>query len=182
MNRIVWVLGESAAGKATFIKYAVANPDSNLMHHLGYDNKKIIPIEESMYLGDYERIVIKDKVLDLLNKETDAVILIKWQAADSLHQKYGEVLRKLASETADIPTEIVLLSVESDVLYARLQNKPWWNDPHTAYSYYSYEQMDQNVRRLRCHVKELRELGFTLTEIDANNGYKLLREEVMDFS
>ena len=178
MNNIVWVIGESAAGKATFIRYAVANPDCELIHQLGYYNKKFISVNESMYFGDYERIIIKDLVLDLLNNETDAAILIKWQATDSLHPEYGNVLRKLASETHDTPTAIVFLSVDSNVLYARLQNKSWWHDPNIPHSYYSREQMDQNVKRARSHAKEIIELGFTFTEIDANNGFRIIENSL----
>jgi hypothetical protein len=175
LNKIVWVMGESAAGKSTFIRYAVTNPNSELMHQLRYIDMKIMPIQESMFLGEHQRIIIKDIVLDFLNKEIDAVILIKWQATDSLHQKYGDVLRKLKSATPDTPNEIILLSADSDVLYARLQKKSWWNDPADPHSYYSHEQMDQNVERLRSHVKELLELGFTLSaEIDTTDGYRIM--------
>ena len=167
-------MGESAAGKATFIQYAVANPDCELLQQLGYHNHKIIPVKESFYLEDFDRIAIKDIVLDLLHRQENAVILIKWQATDSLHEKYGNVLRKLAFETPDIPNEIVFLSVTSSVLYERVQKKPWWNDPDIPHSYYSQEQMDRSIERMRSHISELLELGFSLTDIDATNGYRLI--------
>ena len=184
MNKIVWGMGESATGKATFIRYAAANPDCELMHQLGYDRITIIPVMESFYTGDYERIIIKDIVLDILKEKTDAVILIKWQATDSLHQKYGDVLRKLASATPDTSNEIILLSADSDFLYTRLQKKSWWNDPTDPYSFYTQEQMDQNVERLRSHVKNLLAIGFTLTaEIDTTDGYRIFgRARQAEFS
>jgi hypothetical protein len=177
LNTIVWVMGESASGKATFMKYAVTNPNCELMHQLGFNNHKIILIEESKYLGEYKRMIIKDLILNLLEKESNAVVMIKWQATDSLHQKYGELLRNLTLATPDSSHEIILLSVESDALYTRLQKKPWWNDPDDPYAYYSHEQMNQNVERLRRHVLDLTRLGFTLKEIDSTNGYRIIEAQ-----
>ena len=170
MNKIVWVMGESATGKATFIKYAVDNPDCELIQRLGYNRCKIIPVIDNE-ASSYERIRIKDIVVDLLNNEREAVILIKWQAVDSIFLQYGDTLRRLASDTPDILREIILLSVESDILYARVQKKSWWNDPN---SYYTRERQDERVTEIKNHAKELSKLGFKIIEIDSTNGYKLI--------
>ena len=166
MNKVVWVMGESAAGKATLIRYASAHPDCELMRQLGYRGGKIIPV-----IGDSDRIKMKDTVLELLENETEAIILIKWQAVDSI---YGDVLRKLTSETPGIPREIILLSVESDTLYARVQRKPWWNQPNLPHSYYTQARQDEHVLQIKQHAKELSALGFKVSEIDATDGYKLI--------
>ena len=170
MNRIVWVMGESATGKATFIRYAAANPTGELMRRLGYSGSKIIPIVESMTSGDRDEIV--SAVLDLLGRETDAVFLIKWQAVDSICSQH-DTLRKLASKTPGVPGEIILLSVESDILYARVQRKCWWNDPALPYSYYTQERQDENSAQIKNHAKELSGLGFKMIEIDSTEGYRL---------
>ena len=171
--KIVWVIGESATGKATFIKYVVNNPECELLRILGYNNSKIIPVIDNE-ASSYERIRIKDTVVDLLNKETDAVILIKWQAVDSILMQYGDTLRKLAAETPDIPREIILLSVESDILYSRVQRKSWWNNPNDLDSYYTQERQDERIMEIKNHVKELSELGFKIIEIDSTDGYKII--------
>jgi hypothetical protein len=80
------------AAMVNYIPAVTTNPNSELMHQLRYNGMKIMPIQESMFQGEHQRIIIKDIVLDFLNKEMDAVILIKWQATDSLHQKYGGMI------------------------------------------------------------------------------------------
>ena len=168
-------MGESATGKETFIRYAIANPDCELVRQLGYSNSKIIPIID---VSDNERIKIKDVVLELLNKETNATILIKWQAVDSLHPQYSDVLRKLATVTPNIPSEIILLSVERDALWSRLQKKDWWAD-WCKKNNWTRANVDQSAERIKNHARDLsKELGFKLTEIDATGGYKILNKGV----
>ena len=176
MNKIVWVMGESATGKASFIKYAADNPDSEILLQLGYRNKKIIPVIDNE-ASSYERIRIKDRVLDLLSRETNAVFLIKWQAVDSLCLQYGDTLRKLAAETPSIPKEIILLSVESDTLYVRVQKKRWWNNPEMPHSYYTQEKQDENIKQIKNHAKDLSKFGFKVREIDSTDGYILIKSE-----
>lgn len=173
MNKIVWVMGESATGKSTFIKYAIDNPDCELLRLLGYSNSKIISVIDNK-ASSYERIRIKNTVIDLLSKETEAVILIKWQAVDSILLQYGDTLRKLAAETPEIPREIILLSVQSDILYARVQKKSWWNNPNDPVSYYTQERQNERIREIKDHAKELSELDFKIIEIDSTDGYKLI--------
>jgi hypothetical protein len=176
MNKIVWVMGQSAAGKETFIKYAMANPDCSLIRQLGYSGDKIIPLGNNLYLGDYERIQIKDMVLDLISKETNAVILIKWQHVDTDPQ-YGDLIMKLKAATPGVPNEIVLLSVDSDVLYSRLVNKPWWNES----TYISQEQMNNVVEILRNNIRKWLSFGFTLkAEIDATDRYKIIESSLLE--
>jgi hypothetical protein len=39
--------------------------------------------------------------------------------------------------------------------------------------------MDQSVDRIRKHIIELLDFGFTVTEINATNGYVLMNNEIM---
>ena len=175
MNKIIWIIGESATGKETFIRYAITNPNCELIKQLGYNNGKIIPIFD---VPDDERIKIKDMVLDLLNKETNATILIKWQAVDSLHRQYSDVLRKLATATPNIQSEIILLSVERAALWSRLQKKDWWAD-WCKKNNWTRDNVDKSAERIKNHARDLsNELGFKLTEIDATDGYELIKERV----
>jgi predicted kinase len=174
MNKIVWVMGQSAAGKETFIKYAAANPDGELVRKLGYANSKIVPIEESLY-GD-ERTKIINDVLELLNTETNAVMLIKWQNMDN--DEHYDVIRKLNASTSDVPNEMIMLSVESDVLYARLPNKWWWNENEAAN--FSQEKMNNLVNVLRNNIIRWQSLGLTFTaEIEATDGYKIIENSLL---
>ena len=177
MNKIVWVIGQSAAGKATFIENAVANPDCEIMQRLGYSDSKIIPLYEKTYLGDLgddERFKIIDLVLDLIKKETNAVILIKWQHPDTGY----DIIGKLKDVTPNIPNEIICLSVESDVLYKRLTNKPWWSEPEDASS--AQESMNQIVEVMRNNIKKYLGRGLILAaEIDVTDGYKLIENSLL---
>ncbi|MCL2773278.1 MAG: hypothetical protein FWD71_07990 [Oscillospiraceae bacterium] len=167
MIKIVWVIGQSAAGKETFIKYAVDNPDSELIRQLKYNNSKIIP------LLDYK----KDEVLNLISKETNAVILIKWQ-----HYNTGYDFAKsdLSELKAIIPTanEIICLSVESDTLYARLFKKPWFDKNEAAN--FTQEKMNNVVEIMRNNIRKYLSIGFALAaEIDATDGYKIIEHSLL---
>ena len=83
-------------------------------------------------------------------------------------------MRRLASETPDIPREIILLSVESDVLYARVQRKPWWNNPNDPDSYYTQLRQDERIAEIKKHAIELSKLGFKVIEVNSTNGYELI--------
>jgi hypothetical protein len=166
-------MGQSAAGKETFIKYAAANPDCELIQQLGYSSSKIVPVEESMY-GSHAKII--DVVLNLISKETDAVMLIKWQYTDN--EEHDDIIRKLKAATPDVPNEMIMLSVESDVLFARLPNKWWWNENEAAN--FSQGKMNHVVEVLRNNIIKWQGLGLILTaEIDATNGYKIIKKSLL---
>ena len=167
MNRVVWVFGQSAAGKETFIKYAVANQDSELIRKLGYNNGKIIPL-----LG-YK----KEEILDVINKETNAVILIKWQHYNTGHDFAKSDLTELKDSITDISNEIICLSVESDVLYARLKRKPWWK----ASDGFTQENQNDVVEIMRNNIKKYLTAGFKLAaEIDATDEYKIIESSLLN--
>ena len=180
MNKIVWVMGQSAAGKETFIQYAIANPDSELMQKLGYINYKIIPVGDDYHrkgiiVNYHDRIKIVDIVLDFLDKETNAAIFIKWQYTDN--DEHNDVIRKLKDATPGVPNEMILLSVESDVLYARLPNKWWWNESTSS----TQEQMNDVVKILRYNIIRWQCLGLKLAaEIDATDGYKIIENSELE--
>ena len=182
-NKIVWVMGQSAAGKDTFIQYAVNKPDSELIQKLGYSNYKIIPISDNygrkeISFNYHDRIKIMDIVLDFLKKETNAAIFIKWQFVDN--DEHADVIRKLKDATPDIPNEMIMLSVDSDVLYARLPNKWWWNE--STSSTQEQEQMNDVVKILRYNIMRWQCLGLKFTaEIDATDGYKIIENSELKY-
>ena len=180
MNKIVWIMGQSAAGKDTFIQYAIENPNSELMQRLGYSNSKIIPISDDYHrnrikAGADERSEITDIVLDFLKKETDAVILIKYQYTDN--DEHSDNIRKLKAATPDVPNEMIMLSVDGDVLYARLPNKWWWNESTAS----TRKQMDEVVIVLRYNVMRWQTCGLIFkAEIDSTDGYKIIENSELE--
>ena len=181
MNKIVWIMGQCAAGKETFIQYALANPNSELINKLGYGNSKIIPIGDDYHRNGiiveyHDRIKIIDIVLDFLKKETNAAIFIKWQYTDN--DEHNDVVRKLKRATPNIPNEMIMLSVDGDVLYARLPNKWWWNESTAS----TRKQMDEVVAVLRYNVMRWQCEGLKLAaEIDAADGYKIIENSELKY-
>ena len=181
MNKIVWIMGQSAAGKETFIQYAINNPNSELMQKLGYNNYKIIPVGDDYYrngiiVNYHDRVKIVDIVLDFIGKETNAAIFIKWQYTDN--DEHADVIRKLKDATPDVPNEMIMLSVESDVLYARLPKKWWWNES----TFSTQEQMNDVVKILRYNILRWQCLGLKFTaEIDTTDGYKIIENSELNY-
>ena len=72
---------------------------------------------------------------------------LKWQYTDN--DEHGDVIRKLKAATPNVPNDMIMLSVEGDILYARLPNKWWWNESTSS----TREQMDEVVEVLRNNIK-----------------------------
>ena len=180
MNKIVWVMGQSAAGKETFIKYAAANPDCELMQKLGYCGKKFIALSDNMYhegklsleTNGANRTKIVEFVLDFLKKETNAIIMIKWQYTDN--DENCDNIRRLKAAAPGVPNEIIMLSVESDILFARLPSKWWWNDEEAAN--FTQEKMNRLVEVLRNNIiRWQKDYGLVFNaELGATDGYKII--------
>jgi hypothetical protein len=128
-----------------------------------------------MNLSASERIKIKDMVLDLLEKETNAAIFIKWQHWDTAPQ-YGDLIKNLHAATPGIPNEMLILSVDSDVLYARLRKKHWFGEADD----FTQAQQDNVVEILRNNIIKWQNLGLILkAEIDATDGYKIIENSLL---
>ena len=120
----------------------------------------------------------KAEVLDLINKETNAVILIKWQHYNTGYDFATSDLSELKAIFPDIANEIICLSVESGVLYKRLTKKPWWTEPEDAFI--AQKEMDNVVEIMRDNIRKYLSIGFTLTaEIDATDGYKIVEHSLL---
>ena len=178
MNKIVWVMGQSAAGKWTFINYALANPESELMQKLGLSGKNIIPAADNMYHEGFlstesetDRAKIVDYVRSKLEGESNAAVLVKWQYTDN--EQHCDTITKMMDAFPEIKIGIILLSVDGDILYARLPNKWWWNEKTAN----TREQMDDVVQVLRDNVVRWQGCGFGfefIAEIDSTDGYKII--------
>lgn len=130
MCDIVWIYGSSAAGKETFIKRIINNNELNIIERLGWKNKEIEFIEESVkYVGQYifdpiiyKREEILDRVVDRAGNN-ERVILIKGQMIDLKKNR----LNRLRDLLPNDKHEIVFLHASLDILYERCKCKNWWN-------------------------------------------------------
>jgi predicted kinase len=126
MNNIVWVFGSSAAGKETFIRKLLSNPSLNLINRLGWENKKIVCVEESLkYIARFENDPIAQKRLQIIERvkeipnNSNTIILIKGQDVD-LRSNLVNILRK---EILDADHKIIFLHTDIQLLYERSQKK-----------------------------------------------------------
>jgi len=135
MTNIVWVFGSSAAGKETFIRKMLTNPSQKLIDCLGWNNKNIVCVEESLqYIGQFEndpivekRKQIVDNVKSIAN-QLDTVILIKGQDIDF---KF-DLLNKLRKEISNVKHKIIFLHADVGVLFDRCKKKSWWSKEDEA--------------------------------------------------
>ncbi|WBW98615.1 hypothetical protein [Oceanirhabdus sp. W0125-5] len=131
MSNIVWILGSSAVGKETFIRKMIGNNDLKIIEKLGWKNKEINFIEESIkYIGQYRndpiiyrRDEILDRVVEKVEGNNDKVILIKGQVVDLKNKRLNK-LRELLPEHRH---EILFLHADLNILYERCKSKNWWN-------------------------------------------------------
>jgi hypothetical protein len=135
LNKIIWVFGSSAAGKETFIKKIFNGSLIKLQKDLGWNEKKIIPIWESInFIGKYSNdteVVKQRKLIIPAVKEAllvnNAVILIKGQDTDIETDLFNNV-RLLFP---DVEHQIIFLHVHPKTLLKRWKNKSWWKDEYT---------------------------------------------------
>lgn len=129
-EEVVWVFGNSAAGKETFIKYVTESSDKQLYDRLGWTNKKVKVAPSSIdnigqFLND-PITLMRDGILTetpQLLQEAD-VVLIKWQTVDS----EADRIHKLMALLPDVLHRIILISTPRSELTKRLPNKSWWDD------------------------------------------------------
>ncbi len=130
MKEVVWIFGNSAAGKETFIKYAIESGDKELFTRLGWENKKVKAISASIdNIGQYENDPVTLKRDDILTEtprilEEVDVALIKWQTVDTQKGR----IEKLMNLLPNTWHRIILLSTPARELEKRLPNKSWWDD------------------------------------------------------
>lgn len=131
---IVWVFGSSAVGKATFIKYVSQNPKANILTSLGWNDKTIVPIWESInFVGNSiddsvkkKRDTLVEKVVSSYSQE-EGIILIKGQDYD-LFNKFPS---RLKSTIPEAQHTILFLHTNDEELFRRFKSKQWWRSRFT---------------------------------------------------
>ncbi len=160
-NEIVWVYGSSAVGKETFIRRMTTNPPRDFLKRMGWNNKKIIMISESieilahLFPRDVEekRKEILNKVLKIKDKNT--VLLIKGQDIDL----ENELPQRLIKKTPDSKHKILFLHTDIKTVFERCKKKPWWNKEKVTFE--EFKSWLQYQIRLLTKLK-----GFDITAID----------------
>lgn len=127
-QEVIWVCGNSSAGKETFIKRVLS--DAALATKLNMPLGEIAVSEQSIrYPGDItmpyiveQREKIIEEVPALLKNA--AAVLIKWQYLDS----YRQTPERLKAVLPEAKHRIFLLSAEQNELARRLELKTWWKE------------------------------------------------------
>jgi len=162
---IVWVYGASGAGKETFLKYMTSKKSKQLINRLGWKNKKIIPIKESVdYLAQYDEDPQGDKRKDIIDKvikiskKPNLVILIKGQDID-LEAKLPQKLRKKLPRCSH---QVIYLHTNPKTLLLRCKPKKWWDN---RYSITTLKKWTSYQLRLLSKLK-----AFEIIALDSGNG------------
>jgi len=185
MKKIIWVFGESATGKKTFIENILNKSNVELLSDLNLVEDKINVVQRTINKNissfddkeneksRHQQII--ENISNFINNSDDTVLLIKGQSND-MDNRYGNTLREVAMLFPEIEKEIYLLEVKDmDLLYNRIQNKDWFQVDFENYSkIFSREWIDGAVIRHREQVYSYQDLGYNITDIDSTNGYKMI--------
>jgi len=185
MKKIIWVFGESATGKKTFIENILNKNNAELLSDLNLVEEKINVVQRTINKNvssfddkeneksRHQQII--DNISNFINNSDDTVLLIKGQSND-MDNRYGNTLREVAMLFPEIEKEIYLLEVKDmNLLYNRIQNKDWFKVDFEKYSkMFPREWIDNAVIRHREQVYSYQDLGYNITDIDSTNGYKMI--------
>lgn len=187
MKKIIWVFGESATGKKTFVENILNKSNMELLTDLNLVNEKINVVQRtiSKNLSSHEdkeneksrHQIILEEINNFINNGNYDVLLLKGQSND-MDDRYGNTLREVAMLFPEIEKEIYLLEVKDmDLLYNRIQNKDWYKVDFENYSkIFPREWIDGAVIRHREQVYSYLDLGYNITDIDSTNGYKMIEK------
>jgi len=171
-TEIVWVYGNSGAGKETFMRTISEEKPFDVINRFGWADKKIIPCIESIkWIAQYkddprgeERKKLPAIILRLAAK-TNSVVLIKGQNLDLLAGR----LRETRTRLPQCRHKIIFIKTKIDEVYERLKRKPWWK------KYYTKKYIRESINN---QIKEIKDLQkeFEITAISGNAGenYKIV--------
>ncbi|MBI4085313.1 MAG: hypothetical protein HY432_02285 [Candidatus Liptonbacteria bacterium] len=133
-TEIVWVYGNSSAGKETFIKTISEKKPADVLRGLGWTGKEIIPCMESINWvvqaegdGNEERRGDLPAVIVKLADKPNSVILIKGQNIDLDEDR----LRAVKTALPRCKHRTIFINTASRETYERQQKKRWWNSERT---------------------------------------------------
>ena len=169
MKEVVWIFGNSAAGKETFIRHITDGDDPALLTKLGWANKQLAPCHASInYIGQFDedpviqkRAMILDEVPKLIAQAD--VVLIKWQAVDSMSGRIEE----LEALLPNVNHRIIQIITTDEELAKRLPQKSWWWEDGNTEEFISEERT-----KVANYITELhKKLPITQVSGDSDNNY-----------
>ena len=188
MKKIIWIFGESATGKKTFIE-KIINNSLEILDDLNLSNKRINVVEKTMENNaassdiiiheETRRQLILEDVKKFVENDNYDILLLKGQCND-MNERFGNTLKEAALLYPELDKEIYLLEVsDMDLLYDRVVNKVWFKANEEENSKrFPREWIDNAVAKHRKKVYSYAELGYKITDIDSTNGYKLSDSKV----
>lgn len=144
MKEIIWVFGNSASGKETFIKCAKAGKLGPITDQLGWTGLRVDYVAPSIdHVKQYKNDPVAEKREDIFKAASELslindVILIKWQFIDSRKDR----IRRLRSELPGCQHRIILLNVTQHELHERVQSKKWWKSHRDKDVYFDEENKE----------------------------------------
>lgn len=172
MKQVVWIFGNSAAGKDTFIRHIESGGNLALIEKLGWIQADIKHSKASLkYISQFRGDPITVR-RDLIFKEVPKllvnsnVVLVKWQGVDS------EAVR-IESLQAILPNcahRIIQIVTSDKELIKRLPLKNWWDDSYDIYEFIAGENkhIEEWINKLDSRLPVVKISGNPLDD------YKLL--------
>jgi hypothetical protein len=165
MKKAVWIAGQSAAGKYTFIRYLLSQPNSKIISKLGWGGASVAVCNESIqFIGqksgdanERNRYLILESAQRILR--TNDIALIKWQITDS-ENHYPQRLKQMLP---DFKHEVVYLQVSRETLKTRLIKKLWWNMADKP-----NEWIEKESLKVQEKIDDLKESDFKINLVDSN--------------
>ncbi len=170
MKKIIWVFGNAAVGKESFIRCLVQSHDGQIYSSVGIVTNSITVIEESISWVAYEpehptkglRLTLPDvlRARCQASATDDATFVLKGQFVD-LEAKLPEITKHLLPEAEHT---IVYLDASPTDIFARLKTKSWFKESFTI----------ERVRRLlRYEVGLLKKVQQTvpITVVESGNDF-----------
>lgn len=169
MKKIIWIVGPSASGKETFIRYALEN---NSIHKLlGWEGIVSVSQESLKNTGAYDedpvikqRENILEEVVELTKKSD--IVLIKWQYVDSKKDR-PERLKALLTRARH---SAIILQVDKADLKIQRQSKIWVKDNGNSDQVIELEF--DYIQKFYNRFKE--NFPVTFVRNDGHGGYKIL--------
>lgn len=130
MKEIIWVFGNSAAGKETLIRHLLTDASMKLREQLGWQDLHLTASRASLeYIGQFNNDPVTQKRDEILKEAPELlshndVVLIKWQTVDSQAGRIDALLQAMP----DVSHRIIYLDTPKETLVERLPRKSWWDD------------------------------------------------------
>lgn len=170
-QEIVWVFGQSAAGKASFIE--AVTKQAAVRHALGWTDRVVAPCTVSLtYVAQSFYDAIREKRVQILDEapvllQTHDIVLIKWQYEDSTSGR----IAKLQQLLPDAYHRIILLSLSHEENAARMYTKPWWDESWDIKTF-----IDEEIHTINIFLDKTA-LPVTIVDSSAHGNYQIIKNQ-----